>query len=59
MAEYGWNDDRLDELHDFLRDSANTTGLVVADRGRMVFSFGAVEQLSYLPSVRKSTRVES
>jgi CubicO group peptidase (beta-lactamase class C family) len=44
----------LRELSTFLRDSANTTGLVVADRGRMVFSFGDVEELSYVASVRKS-----
>jgi CubicO group peptidase (beta-lactamase class C family) len=54
LGAYGWSADVLRELSTFLRDSANTTGLVVADRGRMVFSFGDVEELSYVASVRKS-----
>ena len=54
LADYGWSSDRLQRVGAFLRDSANTTGLVVADRGRIVFQFGDVEDLSYLASVRKS-----
>jgi CubicO group peptidase (beta-lactamase class C family) len=54
LAEYGWNDDRLQETTRFLRDSANSTGVVVVDRGRVVFTFGDVQELSYLASVRKS-----
>jgi CubicO group peptidase (beta-lactamase class C family) len=54
LAEYGWNDDRLQETARFLSDSANSTGVVVVDRGRVVFTFGDVQELSYLASVRKS-----
>ncbi len=54
LAEYGWNDDRLQETTRFLRDSASSTGVVVVDRGRVVFTFGDVQELSYLASVRKS-----
>lgn len=54
LAAYGWDTDRLRDVFNFLRDSANTTGLVVVDRGRVVFDFGDVEELSYLASVRKS-----
>lgn len=54
LAAYGWSPDGLQETFAFIRDSANTTGLVVVDRGRVVFDFGDVEELSYLASVRKS-----
>lgn len=54
LAGYGWDDATLRDLRDFIRDSANTTGLVVADRGRIVYTYGDVEELSYLASVRKS-----
>lgn len=54
LADYGWNADELQSVTAFLRDSANSTGVVVADRGRIVFRFGDIEELSYLASVRKS-----
>ena len=54
LADYGWDADKLQETFAFLRDNANTTGVVVSDRGRMVFQFGDIEELSYLASVRKS-----
>ncbi len=54
LAEHGWDTAELRDVYEFLRDSANTTGVVVADEGRVVFTFGDVEELSYLASVRKS-----
>lgn len=54
LADAGWDTDVLRGLNTFLRDSANSTGVVVADRGRVVFRFGDIEELSYLASVRKS-----
>ncbi|MDX1492833.1 MAG: serine hydrolase [Longimicrobiales bacterium] len=54
LAAYGWDGEKLEAVEDFLSDSANTTGLVVVDRGRVVFEYGDVEELSYLASVRKS-----
>jgi CubicO group peptidase (beta-lactamase class C family) len=54
LAEQGWSAEGLGAVRAFLRDSANSTGVVVADRGRVVFTFGDVEDLSYLASVRKS-----
>lgn len=50
----GWSTDVLGDLRTFLRDSANSTGIVVAERGRVVFQYGDVQELSYLASVRKS-----
>ncbi len=54
LAGYGWSDEGLQQTRVFLRDSANSTGVVVVDRGRQVFQFGDVRELSYLASVRKS-----
>jgi len=54
LATYGWDADKLRAVRSFIRDSANTTGLVVVDRGRVVFTYGDIEELSYLASVRKS-----
>lgn len=54
LGAYGWDADTLQRLRAFVRDSANTTGLVVVDRGRVVFTYGDIEELSYLASVRKS-----
>jgi CubicO group peptidase (beta-lactamase class C family) len=54
LETYGWSPRELRLAWEFIRDSAHTTGLVVVDRGRIVFQFGDVEELSYLASVRKS-----
>jgi len=54
LQGYGWSPQGLRRTFDFLRDSAFSTGVVVVDRGRVVFEFGDVEDLSYLASVRKS-----
>lgn len=54
LVAYGWDAAKLRTTHDFIRDSAFTTGLVVVDRGRVVFTYGDIEELSYLASARKS-----
>lgn len=54
LEAYGWSPRELRLAWESIRDNANTTGLVVVDRGRIVFQFGDVEELSYLASVRKS-----
>lgn len=54
LAAYGWSPGGLQSAFAFLRDSSNATGLVVVDRGRMVFQFGDIEELSYIASARKS-----
>ena len=54
LSALGWDQDGLRAVTAFLRDSANSTGVVVADRGRVVYTFGDIEDLSYLASVRKS-----
>jgi CubicO group peptidase (beta-lactamase class C family) len=54
LEDYGWSATGLRRAWEFIRDSSNTTGLVVVDRGRVVFRFGDIEDLSYVASVRKS-----
>jgi CubicO group peptidase (beta-lactamase class C family) len=54
LAAYGWSADVLQKTREYIRDHANTTGLVVVDRGRVVFRYGDIEELSYVASVRKS-----
>ncbi len=54
IQEVGWSPLIHRQMFQFLRDSSNTTGLVVVDRGRVVFRFGDIAELSYVASVRKS-----
>ena len=54
LVEQGWDQQELGSVFTHLRDNSNSTGVVVVDRGRVVFTFGDIEELSYLASVRKS-----
>jgi CubicO group peptidase (beta-lactamase class C family) len=54
LPAYGWSTDVLQKATAFIRDDSNTTGLVVVDRGRVVYRYGDIEELSYVASVRKS-----
>jgi CubicO group peptidase (beta-lactamase class C family) len=54
VAAYGWSQEALRKTSEYIRDESNTTGLVVIDRGRMVYRYGDIEELSYVASVRKS-----
>ena len=54
LAQAGWDVQALRGVTRFLADSANSTGVVVAHKGRLVYTFGDIEELSYLASVRKS-----
>ncbi len=50
----GYNDDKLIKALPYLRDSMNTTGLVIVVGGKILGDFGDIEELSYLASCRKS-----
>lgn len=54
LEAYGWNAADLAQTTAFLTDSSNTTALVVAENGRVAYTFGDITQVSYLASVRKS-----
>jgi len=54
LDAYGWSPEVLRRTTAFIRDESNTTGLLVVDRGRIVYRYGDIEELSYVASVRKS-----
>jgi CubicO group peptidase (beta-lactamase class C family) len=54
LAAYGWSPEVLQKATAYIRGESNTTGLVVVDRGRVVYRYGDIEELSYIASVRKS-----
>ena len=54
LARYGWDRQALREVAEHLRDNSNSTGVMVVDKGRVVYRFGDTEELSYIASVRKS-----
>ena len=58
LAGLGWDADALARVRDFVRDSANSTGIVVADRGRIVFQYGDIEGVVRIwpPCARASWR---
>ncbi len=54
LGSFGWSNEALQAASAFVRDSANSTGIVVVDRGRIVYSYGDIQELSYIASCRKS-----
>jgi len=44
----------FNSLRTFVRDSMNTTGLMIIKNGKVALSFGDIEELSYIASARKS-----
>ena len=54
LPAIGWSPELLQKTTTFIRDNSHTTGLVVVDRGRVVYQYGDVQELSYVASVRKS-----
>ena len=50
----GWNLDKLKEYRSYIIDSTKVTGLVIVHNGQIVFSYGDLEENSYIASIRKS-----
>jgi CubicO group peptidase (beta-lactamase class C family) len=50
----GWDQEKLNNLRTYIIDSANTTGMVVIHRGKIIFEYGNIKDNSYLASCRKS-----
>lgn len=48
LEAYGWSPAVLQKATTYIRDESNTTGLVVVDRGRVVYRYGDIEELSYI-----------
>lgn len=50
----GYSSEKINEIHRFIIDSLNTTGLVVVVDGKILFDYGDIKELSYIASCRKS-----
>ncbi|WP_177192158.1 serine hydrolase domain-containing protein [Chitinophaga arvensicola] len=53
-AASGWDPQKLQELKEFIIDSAHTTGMMVIQHGKVLFSYGDIKEVSYIASCRKS-----
>lgn len=53
-SSQGWDTAKLAKLKQFIIDSANTTGMMVIQHGKVIFSYGDIQELSYIASCRKS-----
>ena len=54
ISDYGWNQDKINELYRYAIDSTNATGIIVIQSGKMIYDYGDTHELSYIASVRKS-----
>lgn len=52
--KHGFSKEALNEITNYLIDSTRATGVAVIVGGEMIYSFGALDRLSYLASCRKS-----
>ncbi len=53
-SELGFSDSAFQELDQFIREKADTTGLLVLVDGEAIYQYGNIKQLSYIASCRKS-----
>lgn len=49
-----WDNTKLESLKKFVKDSTSSTGLMVIYRGKAVFEFGDLQEISSVASCRKS-----
>ncbi len=52
--DLGWNPEKLEEYKSYIIDSTKVTGLVIVHDGKIVFSYGDLQENSYIASCRKS-----
>ncbi|HLA58428.1 MAG TPA: serine hydrolase [Puia sp.] len=50
----GWDERKLNDLKKFVIDSTHATGILVIFRGKILFQYGDINELSYVASCRKS-----
>ncbi len=53
-ATAGFDEAKLADLTNYIDESARTTGLVAIYKGKIVYTYGDVEKISYIASCRKS-----
>lgn len=49
-----WQNEKAEAFHEYLVDSTKITGLMIVHKGKVVFDYGDLEELSYIASIRKS-----
>lgn len=49
-----WNNPKAEAFQEYLIDSTKITGLMIVHKGKVVFEYGDLEELSYIASCRKS-----
>lgn len=54
VSDFGWNQDKINQLYGYAIDSTNATGIIVIQSGKMIYDYGDTHELSYIASVRKS-----
>ena len=54
MEEAGYSSEKMGAVLDYIIDSMNTTGAMVVVEGKVLGTFGDIDELSYLASCRKS-----
>ena len=52
--ELGYDSKKLEQTGAFIRDNTGTTGLLVAVKGKILYSYGDIKEVSYIASCRKS-----
>lgn len=52
--KYGYSKEAFDDITKFITDSTHATGVMVVVGGEQIYSFGALDRLSYIASCRKS-----
>jgi CubicO group peptidase (beta-lactamase class C family) len=50
----GWNAAKLEQVHKFVVDSTQVTGMMIICEGKVVYHFGDLAENSYIASCRKS-----
>ncbi len=50
----GWNDRKMNALGRYVRDSSFITGLMIIQKGQVVYDYGDLTENSYIASCRKS-----
>ncbi|MAU14090.1 MULTISPECIES: FISUMP domain-containing protein [Flagellimonas] len=54
VSEFGWSQDKINQLYRYAIDSTHATGIIVVQSGKMIYDYGDTHELSYIASVRKS-----
>lgn len=54
IVQNGWNLKKLKKYRKYIIDSTKITGLVLVQNGKIIFTYGDIEENSYIASCRKS-----